>query len=81
MLIQGIWTNIIDNGNIFFNNNILYTWFSVIYYSFDTELRNATSPSSEDKLVILLTKVRQLGQDYFGSPHCFPIGMSCLLLW
>ncbi|XP_051175538.1 nuclear pore complex protein Nup154 isoform X2 [Leptopilina boulardi] len=50
MLIQGIWTNIIDN-----------------------ELRNATSPSSEDKLVILLTKIKQLGQDYFGSPHCFPI--------
>lgn len=41
------------------------------------ELRNATSPSSEDKLVILLTKIKQLGQDYFGSPHCFPIGMNC----
>ncbi|XP_012260855.2 nuclear pore complex protein Nup155 [Athalia rosae] len=50
MLIQGIWTNIIDN-----------------------ELKNAVAPSAEDKMVILMTKVKLLGQEYSGTPHCFPI--------
>ncbi|XP_024941469.1 nuclear pore complex protein Nup154 isoform X2 [Cephus cinctus] len=50
MLIQGIWTNIIEN-----------------------ELKNATAPSAEDKLVILMSKIKLLGQEYSGTPHCFPI--------
>ncbi|XP_043495408.1 nuclear pore complex protein Nup155 isoform X2 [Polistes fuscatus] len=50
MLIQGIWTNIINN-----------------------ELKNAEASSPEDKMAILMTKVKLLGQEYSGSPHCFPI--------
>lgn len=50
MLIQGIWTNIINN-----------------------ELKNAAASSPEDKMAILMTKVKLLGQEYSGSPHCFPI--------
>ena len=38
------------------------------------ELRNASAPSSEDKIAILMSKIKQLGQEYSGSPHCFPIG-------
>lgn len=50
MLIQGIWTNIINN-----------------------ELKNAAASSPEDKMAILMTKIKLLGQEYSGSPHCFPI--------
>ncbi|KAG7189622.1 hypothetical protein KM043_017304 [Ampulex compressa] len=50
MLIQGIWTNIINN-----------------------ELRNAATSSADDKMATLMTKIKLLGQEYAGSPHCFPI--------
>ncbi|XP_011313670.1 nuclear pore complex protein Nup155 [Fopius arisanus] len=51
MLVQGIWTNIIEN-----------------------ELKNAQSQTStEDKMSILMSKIKMLGQEYSGTPHCFPI--------
>ncbi|XP_046432876.1 nuclear pore complex protein Nup155 [Neodiprion virginianus] len=50
MLIQGIWTNIIEN-----------------------ELKNANAPSADDKMAILMSKIKLLGQEYSGTPHCFPI--------
>lgn len=34
------------------------------------------SSHSEDKMTILMNKVKLLGQDYSGTPHCFPIGMN-----
>lgn len=39
-----------------------------------TELENAAEPSNEDKMTILMCKIKLLGQEYIGSPHCFPIG-------
>lgn len=41
------------------------------------ELENATEPSNEDKMTILMCKIKLLGQEYIGSPHCFPIG-NCI---
>lgn len=38
------------------------------------ELENATEPSNEDKITILMSKIKLLGQEYIGSPHCFPVG-------
>lgn len=38
------------------------------------ELKNTTEPSNEDKMTILMSKIKLLGQEYIGSPHCFPIG-------
>lgn len=38
------------------------------------ELENATEPSNEDKMTILMSKIKLLGQEYIGSPHCFPVG-------
>ncbi|XP_071869599.1 nuclear pore complex protein Nup154 [Bombus fervidus] len=48
MLIQEIWTNIINN-----------------------ELKDAST--AEDKMTILMSKIISLGQEYSGSPHCFPV--------
>ncbi|OAD62095.1 hypothetical protein WN48_07748 [Eufriesea mexicana] len=48
MLIQEIWTNIINN-----------------------ELKDAST--AEDKMAILMSKIISLGQEYSGSPHCFPV--------
>lgn len=50
MLVQGIWTNIIDN-----------------------EMKNSQGQSPEDKLPIVMSKIKMLGQEYSGTPHCFPI--------
>ncbi|XP_077271412.1 nuclear pore complex protein Nup154 isoform X2 [Temnothorax americanus] len=44
-------------------------WTNII----DNELENATEPSNEDKMTILMCKIKLLGQEYTGSPHCFPI--------
>ncbi|KAG5319570.1 NU155 protein, partial [Pseudoatta argentina] len=44
-------------------------WTNII----DNELENATEPSNEDKITILMCKIKVLGQEYIGSPHCFPI--------
>lgn len=41
------------------------------------ELENATG-SNEDKMTILMSKIKLLGQEYIGSPHCFPVG-NCIL--
>lgn len=38
------------------------------------ELENITESSNEDKMTILMSKIKLLGQEYTGSPHCFPIG-------
>lgn len=38
------------------------------------ELENVTEPSNEDKMTILMSKIKLLGQEYIGSPHCFPVG-------
>ncbi|XP_014205239.1 nuclear pore complex protein Nup155 [Copidosoma floridanum] len=38
----------------------------------DLELKNALG-SPEDKMTIVTSKVRLLGQEYCGTPHCFPI--------
>ncbi|XP_053970658.1 nuclear pore complex protein Nup154 [Hylaeus anthracinus] len=48
MLIQEIWTNIINN-----------------------ELKDAST--AEDRMAILMSKIISLGQEYAGSPHCFPV--------
>ncbi|XP_043248348.1 nuclear pore complex protein Nup154 isoform X1 [Colletes gigas] len=48
MLIQEIWTNIINN-----------------------ELKDAST--AEDRMAILMSKIISLGQEYSGSPHCFPV--------
>jgi len=45
------------------------------------ELENATEPSNEDKITILMCKIKVLGQEYIGSPHCFPIGNYILYLF
>ncbi|XP_029678395.1 nuclear pore complex protein Nup155 isoform X1 [Formica exsecta] len=44
-------------------------WTNII----DNELENATEPSNEDKMTILMSKIKLLGQEYIGSPHCFPV--------
>ncbi|KAK0174071.1 hypothetical protein PV328_007188 [Microctonus aethiopoides] len=49
MLVQGIWTNIIEN-----------------------ELKNTQAQSAEDKMSIVMSKIKMLGQEYSGTPHCFP---------
>ncbi|XP_034940368.1 nuclear pore complex protein Nup155 [Chelonus insularis] len=49
MLVQGIWTKIIDN-----------------------ELNNVQTQSPEDKMSIVMSKIKMLGQEYSGTPHCFP---------
>lgn len=46
-----------------------------------TELENATVPSNEDKMTILMSKIKLLGQEYVGSPHCFPIGNYTLQIF
>jgi hypothetical protein len=38
------------------------------------ELENATEPLNEDKMTILMSKIKLLGREYAGSPHCFPVG-------
>ncbi|XP_076649143.1 nuclear pore complex protein Nup154 [Halictus rubicundus] len=48
MLIQEIWTNIINN-----------------------ELKDTST--AEDKMAILMSKIISLGEEYSGSPHCFPV--------
>lgn len=45
------------------------------------ELENATEPSNEDKMTILMCKIKILGQEYIGSPHCFPIGNYILCIF
>ncbi|XP_012137924.1 nuclear pore complex protein Nup154 [Megachile rotundata] len=50
MLIQEIWTNIINN-----------------------ELKASTASNADDKMAILTSKIISLGQEYSGSPHCFPV--------
>lgn len=50
MLVQGIWTNIIDN-----------------------ELKNSRTQTAEDKMVVVMSKIKMLGLEYSGTPHCFPI--------
>ncbi|XP_020280588.1 nuclear pore complex protein Nup155 [Pseudomyrmex gracilis] len=44
-------------------------WTNII----DNELENAIESSNEDKITILMSKIKILGQEYMGSPHCFPI--------
>ncbi|XP_011350490.1 nuclear pore complex protein Nup155 isoform X3 [Ooceraea biroi] len=44
-------------------------WTNII----DNELENATEPLNEDKMTILMSKIKLLGQEYTGSPHCFPV--------
>ncbi|XP_018403107.1 PREDICTED: nuclear pore complex protein Nup155 [Cyphomyrmex costatus] len=44
-------------------------WTNII----DNELENITEPSNEDKMTILMCKIKSLGKEYIGSPHCFPI--------
>ncbi|XP_012285460.1 nuclear pore complex protein Nup155 [Orussus abietinus] len=39
----------------------------------DNEIKNVTSPSAEDKMATLMSKIKLLGQEYSGTPHCFPI--------
>ncbi|XP_008546864.1 nuclear pore complex protein Nup155 [Microplitis demolitor] len=50
MLVQGIWSNIIDN-----------------------ELKNAYAQSPEDKMTVVMSKIKILGQEYSGTPNCFPL--------
>lgn len=50
MLVQGIWTNIIEN-----------------------ELKNSQAQSADDKMSIIMSKIKILGQEYSGTPHCFPV--------
>jgi len=38
------------------------------------ELENVTEPLNEDKMTILMSKIKLLGREYAGSPHCFPVG-------
>lgn len=30
--------------------------------------------SSEDSMSIVTSKIKLLGQEYAGTPHCFPVG-------
>ncbi|XP_058794102.1 nuclear pore complex protein Nup155 isoform X2 [Phymastichus coffea] len=39
----------------------------------EIELSNAISASPEDKLAIVTSKIKLLGQEYCGTPHCFPV--------
>lgn len=40
-----------------------------------SELKTAgTQASAEDKMSIVMSKIKLLGQEYSGTPHCFPIG-------
>lgn len=41
------------------------------------ELRDAST--AEDKMAILMSKIISLGQEYSGSPHCFPVGNNKIL--
>ena len=38
-------------------------------------------PSNEDKMTILMSKIKLLGQEYIGSPHCFPVGNYILYIF
>ena len=42
-------------------------WTNII----SNELKDAATP--EDKMAILMSKIISLGQEYSGSPHCFPV--------
>lgn len=38
------------------------------------ELENITELPNKEKMTVLMSKIKSLGQEYTGSPHCFPIG-------
>nr|CAD7578934.1 unnamed protein product [Timema californicum] len=40
----------------------------------ESELRNCGSMSGNDKMSVLMNKVKYLGQEYSLSPRCFPLG-------
>ncbi|XP_001605127.2 nuclear pore complex protein Nup155 isoform X2 [Nasonia vitripennis] len=39
----------------------------------ESELKNTSSASAEDQLAIVTSKIKLLGQEYCGTPHCFPV--------
>ena len=41
---------------------------------YSSELKDVTISDPEDKISILTSKIKQLGQEYSGTPHCFPVG-------
>lgn len=80
MLIQGIWTNIIENGTHIYYEISFHFSFVIVSHDYKQinisfiELKNAVATSAEDKIAILMSKIKLLGQEYSGTPHCFPIG-------
>jgi hypothetical protein len=44
-------------------------WLNII----ETELQACTSVGSNDKVAVLMGKMKSLGQEYAGSPRCFPV--------
>ena len=45
-----------------------------------SELANAAAQASpDDKMAIVMSKIKLLGQEYSGTPHCFSIGNYRLL--
>lgn len=48
-------------------------WLNII----ETELRTCTSIGPNDKMTVLMSKIKALGQEYAGSPRCFPVREYC----
>ncbi|KAJ4448862.1 hypothetical protein ANN_00253 [Periplaneta americana] len=44
-------------------------WLNII----ETELRSCMSIGPNDKMTVLMDKIKSLGQEYAGSPRCFPV--------
>jgi len=44
-------------------------WLNIV----ENELRACTSIGPNDKMTVLMGKIKSLGQEYVGSPRCFPV--------
>lgn len=44
-------------------------WLNII----ETELRTCTAIGPNDKMIVLMSKIKSLGQEYAVSPRCFPV--------
>jgi nuclear pore complex protein Nup155 len=44
-------------------------WLNIV----ETELQACTSVGPDDKMAVLMSKIKSLGQEYAGSLRCFPV--------
>ncbi|XP_033607158.1 nuclear pore complex protein Nup155 isoform X2 [Cryptotermes secundus] len=48
-------------------------WLNII----ETELQACSSVGADDRMAVLMSKIKSLGQEYGGSPRCFPVRGEC----